>query len=67
MNFVLGDWFRGLLPTPLCGLLLLSLLLGGDPLEGAWAGRGREAACIAATETPALGHSSCQPCRDERY
>lgn len=40
MNFILGDWIRGPLPTPLCGLLLLSLLLGGGPLEGVWAGRG---------------------------
>lgn len=34
MNFNLGDRLRGPLPAPLCGLLLLSLLLGGGPSPG---------------------------------
>lgn len=55
MNFILGDWLRGPLPVPPCGLLLLSLLLGGDPSRGdlGWA-RGMGTACAVASETPVV-------------
>lgn len=41
MNCVLGDWLGVPPPTPPRGLLLLSLLLGGGPIQGDL-GLGRE-------------------------